>query len=419
MFAIIHPHQLAASPPGPQPWRGGMLWLVAFVHVMLFVPQFTGFLFWSDHKMHLLPFPPVLWLGFFGALHLMLTIPQQPAFSKFYLALLVLLLVRVLDVGLQRFGGPNNLASYLIRTGMTVGFSIFATTACGASLKAGKQPLIITAIVSIIVSTGANLAEMAGVFQNSSVDGRAAGFIPDANDSAIAIVCMLALLLTLSKHFWLNAVMICIAFIGVFPTFSRSGFLVFALITISFLGLNFKAHAAKIVVFLATFFVLGAGAVTVMTLSPAFRKDANVQDRMNAIFGGDTKKMESSERMKDLSDGIDGALTSPIVGLGTGAGTFKYVPHNQFVSLWVDLGLFGALYYTFLLCVLLYKSITQPAAALLCAIPVIAFLPFSQTLVDTGCYWLIAILGALLSSRQPLTLRLLRPPTFHPHVLPA
>lgn len=394
----------------PAASRGWILW-ASLAHIGLLVPQVTGLLSWAS-KQGKLPFPPILYVSFFMVLNLLLLLPRRPVFSSTGFVIVALGVMRLIDVACQRFGSPDHFASTATRLSLTLGFVIMSLLICSSALRKSVVPVCAAAVASILVSLGANLAEMAGYIKNSSVPGRAAGFIPDANDSAIAIICMLALILTLQRHFWFGVIMIAIAFVGIFPTLSRSGFLVFSLMVLSYFTLNFRDHAGKILLSACLFIGIGVLAVAAMSMSTSARNDTNVQERIGAIFGGDTKKMESSERMKDLSDGWGGAMQKPLLGHGTGAGTVFWKPHNQLVSIWIDIGITGVVLYLGILLILFYKSCTQPRAALLCSLPVIAFLPFSQTLLDTAAYWLIAILAALQSSQRPIQFRLLRP---HPH----
>ena len=396
----------------PAASRAWILW-TCLAHIGLLVPQVTGLLHWSS-KQGKLPFPPILCVSFFMVLNVLLLLPRRPVFSTTGLVIAGLGVLRLIDVACQRFGSPDTFASTATRLSLTLGFIILSLLICSAALRRSAIPACAAAVASILVSVGANLAEMAGYLKNSSVLGRAAGFIPDANDSAIAIICMLALILTLQRHFWFGVVMIAISFVGIFPTLSRSGFLVFALMVLAYFALNFREHAGKIILSTCLFMGIGVIAVAAMSMSTSARNDTNVQERIGAIFGGDTKKMESSERMKDLSDGWEGAMQKPFLGHGTGAGTFYWKPHNQFVSVWIEIGIVGAAMYLGILLVLIYKTCTQPRSALLCSLPVLAFVPFSQTLIDTPAYWLIAILAALHSCRRPIEFKLFGPQPHSP-----
>lgn len=408
------PHGYVLLTGTPRGVSRGWIFSASLAQTGLLVPQITGLLHWAS-KEGKLPFSPALYVGVMVVLNLLLLLQRRPVFSHTGLAILGLCLLRLLDVICQRFGTPEIFASVATRLSLTCIFAFLSLLISSVTTRLSIIPICTAAITSILVSTGANLAEMAGYLKNSSVPGRAAGFIPDANDSAIAIICMLALLLTLQRYFWLNVALIAVSFAGVFPTLSRSGFLVLALILLVFFALNFREHAGKILLSAGLFIGLGIVATALLGMSNTARNDTNVQERLGAIFGGDTKKMESTERMKDLSDGLDGAMQKPLLGHGTGAGTVYWKPHNQIVSLWIDIGLPGAILYIAILLVLLWKACTQPAAALLGALPVIAFFPFSQTLVDTAAYWLIAMIAALRSSSRPLSIQLFHSasPTTH------
>lgn len=394
------------------PSRRWLFW-ACLAQIGLLVPQVTGFLQWATRQ-GMLPVPPVLVVGCMLLINVWLLLPRKPMVSKTSLLIIILCSMRLIDAICHRFGLLDTFAAMLTRVSLTLVFVLASILICGVARQDSVLPLCSAATISILVSSAANLAELAGHIKNSSVPGRAAGFIPDANDSAIAIICMLALLLTLQRNFWFSVVMIGVALAGIMPTLSRSGFLVFTLILATFFVQNLRKHSGKIIAASACFFLLGCLAVAIIGSSSNNRNDVNVQERIRAIFGGDTQKLESSERMKDLNDGVEGAMLRPIFGHGLGAGSGgghpqQWRPHNQFVSLWIELGIIGAGVYTIILLALLWKACTRPSATLICIIPVIAFLPFSQTLTDTAAYWLVAIMAALLSSVRPIQFSLWRP----------
>ena len=163
--------------------------------------------------------------------------------------------------------------------------------------------------------------------------------------------------------------------------------------------MNFREHFTKILLAAAGLITLAAGAASLMA---AASTDANTKNRVSAIFGGDVDKMESTERLKDVMDGIHAAMEKPVTGIGTGAGTALWMPHNQFVSTWIDMGIFAAAGYVAILLVLLAGSLRRGGQGLLCVVPLLGFLPFSQMLVDTAAYWLCAFVAAALTSPRPL-----------------
>jgi O-antigen ligase len=415
---LLYPGQSTA--PAEAAVTRNWIIMASLAMIALFVPYNTGFIAWAFRNGYF-PLRPVIYLVLMCGINLMIHLPKKPAFSLSTLILLALLAYRLIDVILQRWPEPDGGMERAFRMGATLLFAGITSIVCGSCFRTSFVPLIAMAIVSILTSTGANLFETLGYIKNSSVPGRASGFLPDANDSSIAIVCMLALLLSLNKRFWLNMLMICISFGGVMLTYSRSGFLVLALTILAFLALNLRQNFKQIAVSVAASIVIGIGAITYLSFGSSAKKDSNVEDRMSAILGGDLKKMESAERMKDLSDGVEAGKLQPVFGYGTGAGTDQWKPHNQLVSTWVDIGLPGVIPYLAVLFLIAARAVLRPQAAMLCAIPVICFLPFSQMLMDTTPYWIVAILGLLRSSPSPVVIRFLRPST-NPsasHALPA
>ena len=81
-------------------------------------------------------------------------------------------------------------------------------------------------------------------------------------------------------------------------------------------------------------------------------------------------------------------------------------PHNEVVSLWVDLGLLGPILYCSMLGYLLWRSLRTGLRGFFCLIPVFFFIPFSQVLVELPSYWITAAVAALVTSPQRFRLTL-------------
>jgi hypothetical protein len=394
-------------------WPG----MAALLPLALFVPFITGFVSWANAH-GLFPLRPAIYLGGMALLCTGLTFVKSPVFPRTTLVILALLLLRAVDAALQRWPHPEGWQDITFSLGSTFLLALAGACACGHFLTHDRRPLLFTAALSVFVCTGANVAEFLGLFQNSSVPGRAAGFIGDSNDSAIAIVCMLAVFLTLSPKFSHSALLIAVAGAGVFPTLSRSGFLVYGLTVMLWAAMNLREHFTKLLLALAALITLSVSAVSVLSSASS---DANTKNRISAIFGGDVEKMESTERLKDVMDGVHAAMEKPVTGLGTGSGTALWMPHNQFVSTWIDLGIFAAAAYAAVIFILIGGSLRRGGAGLLCTVPLLGFLPFSQMLVDTSAYWLCAFTAAVLTSPHPLRFAVLsdKPSTVPAHGLPA
>jgi hypothetical protein len=396
------PHRNATQGPG--------FWAMA-MHLLFFVPYLTGAVAWG-YKNGYFPIRPVLYMLVFGLACLYTMRKQVFLFPKTSLCILGYLFIRLLDAGLlQRFPTEEGPLVSAFSIGSVIFMALIGIVSHGAWLPTGGKPMLWAAYATVAVGVCVNLAEYLGHGKFSSVPGRAAGFLVDANDSAIAIIFGLAIVLTLSKKFWWNAFWIGFSLLGVFPTFSRSGFLVYAAVVFIYLAMNLRQHFGKIVLMAGGGAALGVALMALASFqqSSAAVKDTNVQSRMSAIFGGDVNKMGSSERMKDVMDGVEGAMERPVFGHGVGAGVYKWQPHNQWVSLWIEMGLVGAVLYVLLWVALLLKSVSSGLSGILCVVPLLLFLPFTQMQMETAVVFYAATLSALLTSKSPVRFAFCRP----------
>lgn len=199
-----------------------------------------------------------------------------------------------------------------------------------------------------------------------------------------------------------------LAIIGIVPTFSRSGMIVYVLTFLVFCVLHFRTHSRQILLTVGLGLGLGSMAIGAFAMTV---KDDNAKNRLAGIFGGESSKMASSERMKDLSDGLEAALQRPLTGHGMGSGTLHWKPHNQFVSLWVDMGIFVAAAYILLLLTLLIQCILHHRMATLLMVPHLAFIPFTQMQLEAVNVLYSLLLAAYLGSHSRIRFSLTSPPT--------
>ncbi len=375
-------------------------------HILLFVPYTTGYISWG-YANGLFPIRPFVYQIGMGLLCLWSCRGRGASFPKTSLVLLLLIFSRVVDIGLlQRFPHPDGNVTMAVSISSTLFIVFVALVSISVWIPRGGRPIFWVALLTMCIGTVVNILESIGIGAYSSVPGRAAGFLTDANDSAIAIINGMTVCIVLTKSFWRKGILLGVAMVGVVPTFSRSGMLVFGLMCLVFGALHFRTHAKQILTLAAvgiTAAVVGLGAFA-MTV-----KDENAKRRFQGIFGGDTAKMGSSERVKDLQDGLDAAMAKPVFGQGTGAGNSRWQPHNQFVSLWVDQGLLIALLFLGIWLVLAVKCWLFHRMAILAILPHIAFIPFTQMQLEAVNVLYTALIVAVWSSRAPIRFRLFRP----------
>ncbi len=364
----------------------------------------------SDHGV--IPVKPRDFTLIFAGLSLVLVWFNRPSLSPAALFLLTIPVLRFTDAAaLKRYinvlDGDPNIAV------MTLGSILLVTTVALLVLCTAHGPLIVkrAAIVVILLGTGSILYEAAGYAEYSQIPGRPAGFITQPNEAIIMVILMLGIVLTFNEGFWSSALIIAIAGIGVGVTLSRSGMLVFALMVMAFIAANLRKNFTKLVIIVAATIpavLAGFALLTQMASSRNFGTDKNAMDRVEAItgmFGGHTDKMESDERMKDLRDGWEAVGSAPVFGHGTGCASSRWQPHNQWVAIWLDIGVGGVVLYG---CTLLFLTALciKSGRGFFALLPLWAFSVFSQNLVETAGYWLCAGVVALVTTRMRFRLAL-------------
>jgi hypothetical protein len=377
-----------------------------WVHVLLFVPYLTGAISYG-YGHGWFPIRPVIYLLSMGFACLYACRGRGAMFPKTTLLIMAVLVCRMVDVGvLQRFETPEGNVEMAVSIGSSLFIVLVGAISISVWAQRDSKAIFVASFLTMVIGIVVNLLEFMGYGAFSSVPGRAAGFLVDANDSSIAIVNSLAVCLTLSKSFWKKALMLGAAATGIVPTFSRSGMLVYALICVVFVFLHFRQYTRQIVTMAVSGITLGVVGLGAFRLTVT---DGNAKARMEAIFGGDTKKLGSSERLKDVEDGIAGAMQRPILGHGVGAGSSKWQPHNEFVSLWVEHGIVGAVGIVGIWVFMFFKCLLQKGTGVLMILPHIAFVPFTQMQMETISVFYSALLVAHLTSRSPIRFALLSP----------
>lgn len=392
----------------PLPYTGKWLFWVTACFSVIYVSYSTSVVSFARFYGYF-PLRPVIYMLLGCAASLWLTLPKRPLFSRTSLAICALMLWRIVESALNRWPHGEEFLDNIFACGSSMLMVVTLMVGAGVFVRTSTLPLLVASAASVILVSVANHAEAAGLYHHSTVPGRSAGFHGDANDAGIAIVANLAVFLVCCRSYWARVALIGIAGLGVTPTYSRSGMIVLALVVLIFFAQNLRQHARRIGITVAAGVVLASIGGAVLSMRPSAAggaRDDNVESRSSAIFSGDVSKMNSSERMKDLTDGWEAVKQRPLAGYGFGAGHNHWQPHNMLVSVWLDLGFAGALFYTLILISLLVKSLLQRGLALVAVVPVILFVPFSQMLHDHPSTWFGALVAGILTSSRPLAFAL-------------
>jgi O-antigen ligase len=377
----------------PKPPLGLTGWLLLGAAVMLLAGNMSA-AFSSLYEQGQLPIKPRdIILGLSGVTLLTLWF-HRPAFAPAALLLLLIPTLRVIDSGvLKRFThealGDH---SYLV-FGLILVWVVVFIAVCSMATAHGRRIALYSAIAVIFLDTGSLVYESMGYAQYTSIPGRVSGFLRQPNDAIIVMCLMLSVVFTLNQNFWLNVSLIAIAAVGVVLTLSRSGMMVFAVLIMLFVLLNFRQHYAKLLLVAGISIPIASAGLAWFIHSAttaSFGTDTNIKNRIEAIFGGSTDKMASDERMKDLTDGWEAVTESPLFGHGTGCASSMWQPHNQWVAIWLDIGIAGVLIFASTLIAITLLVIAKRGTAVYCLVPLWMFSMFSQNLVEMACYWFTA-----------------------------
>jgi len=93
-----------------------------------------------------------------------------------------------------------------------------------------------------------------------------------------------------------------------------------------------------------------------------------------------------ARRNKDLKDGWEGVTEAPLFGHGTGCASSHWQPHNQWVAIWLDIGVGGLLLYAGTLLFLTLRCLLVGGRGIVALAPLWLFSVFSQNLVEMAGY---------------------------------
>jgi hypothetical protein len=229
------------------------------------------------------------------------------------------------------------------------------------SLNARLDRIIQLVGLVVVVNTGINLIEyylpqlLPTAF--STVNGRAAGFVGDPNESATYISVALPLAAFFAPRL-VRYTLYAIALAGIVVTFSREGMMFWAVAVVvtealkqrERFGLRFTETIMLIILYLFVVLMLGYAFIVFADTDALFHLDNNTRSRLHFT-------MEDRDRLYLAKKGIDMFVNAPLFGNGVGSTRDNESPgvHNMFVLMLAELGLVGAIWITaFLLSIARY-----------------------------------------------------------------
>ncbi len=403
---------LAQAQPLPEAKLDRVGKLLVLASIALLVPVMARALPWLYEQGKMPVKPRDYSLLLMGAIFFLLAL-SRPRFCLPAFALLLPPLLRVMDAAFLRRFDVSLLGDHSVFVMNLLSSWLISFTAVAVLATPHWRRLAIWVAAAEIIFVNASIYwEAAGMAAFTRIPGRLAGFPVDPNDGPITTCLMLGILFTVQPSFWKNMALAAFATPAIALTMSRSGMAIYAFMVALYVLLNARRHFTGLVVISILCVPLVVGGVAWLAQRPGSgpMKDENTQGRMQAIYELDFEKLKSPERAKDLADGWEAVGQKPLFGHGTGSGTAWWQPHNQFVAVWLDIGLFGVLLYAGALLTCTALCLFNRLQGIFCLIPVWLYIPCSQILMDAQQYWFCFAVaaGVLLPGRFRLRIGSLR-----------
>lgn len=280
------------------------------------------------------------------------------------------------------------------------------------STEKWQKTALWAAVCAMLLTTGSEIYEMLGYATFTSIPGRYAGFNSHPNFPPVLLCEMLGIVFALSKNFKFNCLMIAVAVPGVGLTYGRSGMIVLALVCGTYILLNARRNLGFLIVVAAISLpLLGVGMALLQSgTQKGVMKDKNTADRLEAIYNLDFEKLKSPERVKDVSDAWEAVLRKPVLGHGTGISGTQYAPHNEYVSLWLEMGVPGLVLFAGTWLWLITRSVMTGGKAGYLLFALIAYTPVGQGRIEVPHFSLAMVVAAcvLWPKRYGFTMRSLK-----------
>lgn len=275
---------------------------------------------------------------------------------------------------------------------------VIVTTLTVLSTHQGLRVARWAAILAMVMTTGSEIAEFTGMVRFSTIQGRFAGFNMHPNFPPVLLCEMLGICFALCRSFKFNCVMIGVAFVGVALTYGRSGFVVLVLMAAAYILMNARKNLPFVLLMAAISIpIAGVGfAILQSQTQQGVVKDKNTSERLEALYNFDFEKFKSPERAKDLADAWEGVKQKPLLGHGTGVSGVIWAPHNEYVSIWLELGIPGLLLFVGTLGVMVARSIMTGGRAGYLLFAIIAYTPAGQGRIETPHYYLALSTAAII-----------------------
>ncbi len=319
---------------------------------------------------------------------------SRPRFCLPALLLATLPLIRFLDplvLNRFQFNSSGEIMMNNLRVLLVVA-AFLALLSCPHGLKAMRW----AAILTILLTSGSSIAEFLGVAKFTSIPGRFSGFNGHPNSPPIVLCQCLGLCFALNPNFRWNFALIVAAVPGVGLTYGRSGMMIFAFIVGIYILMNARRHLGFLMVcfYIAVPLASGGFAILQSRTNEGIQKNKDTSGRLEAIYNLDFDKLKSPERAKDLADAWEGLMQKPVFGHGVGAASSLWAPHNEYVAMWLEMGVVGLVVYLLTLYGPALRSLMTGGKAAYAVLAMLAFSPIAQGRVMDPHFYLALLTSA-------------------------
>lgn len=236
---------------------------------------------------------------------------------------------------------------------LTAVLFVFITSSLLAASTKNDKVITYSALAVVLISVSINFYEFFvenNVF--STAPGRSAGFFINPNIASQSIIIFLGVFLTWNKRqiSFFGSFLTLIVLGGVFVTFSRGGIISLFIVIAFLFFFNYNLNWKTVV---GIFFV-----VVMLLLFPLkLLLNSDLSDdaygRLSNLLEGNISDSYNEERGNIAFESYNLALKAPIFGNGVGTtNSLENGAHNTFVSVFLDFGLVGVLFY--LLCIIVF-----------------------------------------------------------------
>jgi O-antigen ligase len=376
--------------------------LVIGACVLLVVPYATGLAnYWSQTNVGLLA--PRNILAASGMMAGAAAIMARPRLPTSLWLLLALMAVRLVDAFVRGHGDYE-----FNPTARSMAALLFCSVLCAltGNTKSFRLGAIASATVVLIANAALNYWEWSNPGYFSTVEGRSAGLLGNANVAAYSISLLLGAILATGVPRAFAYGLITIAAIGIFFTLSRGGAISWILVVGVYILITFEARARSLAL---AFVLLAASSSVIFYLISSMglsATSADVRSRFD-LFSGRIESLDinDSSRVDLFWEGVEGIKKEPIVGYGTFGGSgFIFRPHNEFLGVWLDNGIIGialfvsAIFFLGLEC---YRA--RQRVLFVGYIGLLSTIPFSHNLLEDYSFlpaWVICAVCAMAAGKM-------------------